>query len=425
MVEPYVDSLSIIGNNLDLLNEINSNSNLRKKFSKQSLVDYNKERINNIIYDLDNNKTNEKTSKNFKEKPFTIFNNIFTDLHRLFGADRVKNTGLESAQINNEAALDTFNKYVEDDKTIISELFYGKKKEEKFCKICKITQYNYMYQRAIDLNMEKYGSDINLEDEIIELISKEKNKEFCPMCSQIRNLEITKTTIELPKIMVIVFRNNQSNIRINYDKYILDDNYELIGAETTYTPKTNVFGLFFRCFKPLPTKYKLYSNSTIDEKRSELIREQPYVLYYKKNEKKSKKKKKRGNTIKNNEKILSSNESINNKNDITINKKEKKSFIKNNINDEGSVNKYKNKSQTNSKKNMITLYFNFNNMKELFLDTNDSEIFDNILDELYNKYGIKIKNIIFNEQKINLKKTPKSYGIKDKAKIKVLDEMDF
>ena len=425
MVEPYVDSLSVIGNNLDLLNEINSNSNLRKKFSKQSLVDYNKERINNIIYDLDNNKTNEKTSKNFKEKPFTIFNNIFTDLHRLFGGDRVKNSGLESAQINNEAALDSFNKFVEDDKTIISELFYGKKKEEKFCKICKITQYNYLYQRAIDLNMEKYGSDINLEDEINELISKEKNKEFCPMCSQIRNLEITKTTIELPKIMVIVFRNNQSNIRINYDKYILDDNYELIGAETTYTPKSNVFGLFFRCFKPLPTKHKLYSNSTIDEKRSELIREQPYVLYYKKKEKKSKKKKKRGNTINNNEKILSSNESINNKNDITINKKGKKSFIKNNIKDEGNVNKFKNKSQTNSKKNMITLYFNFNNMKELFLDTNDSEIFDDILDELYNKYGIKIKNIIFNEQKINLKKTPKSYGIKDKAKIKVLDEMDF
>jgi len=424
MVEPYIDALSIIGNNLYLLEEINLNPILKKKISNKSLDEYNKERINNIIYDIDNNKNNEKICKNFKEKPYTMFNNIFTDLHRLFGGDRVQNTGLESAQINNEAAFDTFNQYIEEDKTIISELFYGKKKEEKFCKTCKITQYNYIYQRAIDLNMEKYKSDINLEDEINKLNSKEKNKEFCPICSEIRNLEITKTTIELPKIMVIVFRNNQSKKRINYDKYILDDNYELIGAETTYTPKSNVFGLFFRCFKPLPTKHKLYENFMIDEKRSEFLREQPYVLYYKKNEKKPKKKKKGSKTIKNNEKILSSNESINNNKDITINKKGKKSFNNNIINNQESVNNFKNESQTNSKNNIITLYFNFNNTKELYLDTNDSEIFEIILDEFYNKYNIKIKNIMFNKQKINFKKTPRFYGMKNGTKIKVVDEIE-
>ena len=424
MVEPYIDALSIIGNNLEISKEINLNPILKKKFSNKSLDEYNKERINNIIDNFDDNKNNEKTSKNFKEKPYTMFNNIFTDLHRLFGGDRVKNTGLESAQINNEAALDTFNQYVEDDKTIISELFYGIKKEEKFCKTCKITQYNYIYQRAIDLNMEKYERDINLEDEINKLISEEKNKEFCPICSEKRNLEITKTTIELPKIIVIVFRNNQSKKRINYDKYILDDNYELIGAETTYTPKSNVFGLFFRCFKPLPTKHKLYENFMIDEKRSEFLREQPYVLYYKKNEKKPKKKKKGGKTIKNNDKILSSNESINNNKDITINKKGKKSFNKSIINDQDSVNNFKNENQTNSKNNIITLYFNFNNMKELYLDTNDSEIFEIILDEFYNKYNTKIKNIMFNKQKINFKKTPRFYGMKNGTKIKVLDEIE-
>ena len=423
MVEPYIDALSFIGNNFDLSKEVNSNPKLKKKFSIQSLEEYNKERINKIIYDYGSNKDNEIKSKNMKEKPYIIFNNVFTDLHKLFGGDMVKNTGLESAQINNEVALDTFNKYMDNDKTIISKLFYGKKKIEKFCKICKMTQYSYIYQRTIDLNMNEYESDVNLEDEINELISKEKNKEFCPICSEIRNLEITKTVVELPKIMVIVVRNNKSKLRINYDKYILDDNYELIGAETTYTPKSNVFGLFFRCFKPLPTQYKLYKDYMISEKRSEILREHPYVLYYKKTEKKAKKKKKGVNKIKNNEKLINSNVSINNNKDITINNKGKKSFNNNIISDEESLNNFKNKSKSNKEKNMIVLYFNFNNEKELYLETNDSEIFENIIEEFYNKYNFKIKNIIFNDQKISMKKTPKYYGIKKTAKLKVLDEI--
>ena len=79
MAEPYIEALSFIGNNQEILDEIESNKRLKKKFSEYSLNIYLKERINNIINDYNiNNKNEAKKSEELKENPYMIFNNTFT-----------------------------------------------------------------------------------------------------------------------------------------------------------------------------------------------------------------------------------------------------------------------------------------------------------------------------------------------------------
>ena len=268
MAEPYIEALSFIANNQEILDEIESKKKLKKKFSENPLNAYLEERMNNIIFDYNNeNKNEEKKSKELKENPYMIFNNTFTDLHTLFGGNRTKNSGLKSTEMNDEKALEGFKRFEEDDSTIISKLFYGRIKKEKYCPSCKLTQYSYIYQRTFDLNLDKYKRDINLEEEMNKLITKETIFEFCSMCSEKKNMKETKTIVELPKIIVIVVRGkNLKKSRINFDAYLFKDCYELVGIESTWTIKSNIFGLLFRCFKPYPIKNQYINKDEIQKK---------------------------------------------------------------------------------------------------------------------------------------------------------------
>ena len=99
------------------------------------------------------------------------------------------------------------------------------------------------------------------------------------------------------------------------------------------------------------------------------------------------------------------NENLDNKNNI------------NNINEKNSMKKNKGKP--------ITIIFRFQNEKELFLDTDDCKIFKDILQDFDKKYNIKISNIIYNDMKIDINKTPNFYKMKQNSYINVLDELDI
>ena len=393
MVEPYIDAVSFIGCNHDLLKEIKK-IELKQELDKnnQDLTEYIEEKINKLI-----NPDNEKdkgTSELYRENPERIFNFTFTHLHKLFGKNNNSNKGAESAEINDETALEIFNKFAEEDETIISELYYGKKLITKYCGKCKMTQYSYIYQRAIPLDLKDYKSDIYLENEINDLVMESKEKQFCPFCSVERNLKITKSIKENPKTMIIVIKNNINNIRVNFDKYMFNEEYELIGVETTETPKNNKLCLFSKCFKPIQTtkvSHRFWYDNFLENNFVQIKKENPFVLYYKKIVKKKKDKKEQ-----------QSNNKINNEDNINSN---------NNIN---NINK-------NGKD--IFLLFNFSESKELYLDTKDNKTFKVILQEFEKRWKKKIKNIMFNEKKINLNETPLNLGMKDKDHIVVMDDM--
>ena len=249
MVDPYIEAVSFITKNKDILKEINNKPNLKNKFSEQTLYDYIYNLINNIIYNYDEEDQKQvKKSEEMQEEPHRIFNNVLTNLHNLFGGGGIENSGLKSAEINDEIALELFNKAADKDKTIISELFYGRKKVAKFCPKCQMTQYSFIYQRVIDLYVTEFNSEVDLEELINQSIKKEKQKEFCPICSEQRNFKITKTIVEKPKIMIVIIKKDINKIRINYNRYMFNDQYELVGLEVAQTPPKKSIRIILQMF---------------------------------------------------------------------------------------------------------------------------------------------------------------------------------
>ena len=428
MVEPYVEAVSFICKNKDLLNEINKNPKLKKKYPNDELEECIYEKLDNIIfYYEENNEEAEKSSQLYQKEPHRIFNYVFSFLYKLFKEKNINNK-LQSAEINDENALELFNKFVEDDKSIITELYYGKKKVAKYCEKCKMTQYSYIYQRAIPLDLADKINDFDLEDELNNLIIEIKNKEFCPICSVERKLKITKTIKEKPKILVIVIYNNKNNIRINYNKSLFNDEYELIGIETTETPKKSVFCLFSKCFKPSQTSYRFLNEDMLDTELDKIQRENPYVLYYRKTEKKGKKKKKLNKKLINLKNINSNEELIDDNNNEKIvkkNNKNDKKIIDNNGNSLNCNNINNINNNINNQENNIVLFFKFNELKELYLDTKDNKTFRVILQEFEQKYNFSISNIKFNGKKIKLNDIPRDLGMKEKAFIIVMDAINI
>ena len=261
-----------------------------------------------------------------QEEPHRIFNHVLTNLHNLFGGTGIENSGLKSAEINDEIALELFNKAADKDKTIISELFYGRKKVAKFCPKCQMTQYSFIYQRSIDLDVSEYNGEVDLEELINQSIKKEKQKEFCPICSEQRNFKITKTIVEKPKIMIVVITKNINKISINYKRYMFNDQYELVGLEVAQTPpKKSIFGLFCKCFSPKPQpEFRLIRGEMIDNDFDTIKMEQPYVLFYQKKDKK-----KKGKKIKDKKNTISNEESNGINSNINLQKSKRKN--KNNI----------------------------------------------------------------------------------------------
>jgi rubrerythrin len=327
MVDPYIEAVSFITKNKDILKEINNKPNLKNKFSEQTLYDYINNLINNIIYNYDEEDQKQvKKSEEMQEEPHRIFNNVLTNLHNLFGGGGIENSGLKSAEINDEIALELFNKAADKDKTIISELFYGRKKVAKFCPKCQMTQYSFIYQRSIDLDVTEYNSEVDLEELINQSIKKEKQKEFCPICSEQRNFKITKTIVEMPKIIIVVIKKYINKIRINYNRYMFNDQYELVGLEVAQTPpKKSIFGLFCKCFSPKPQpEFRLIRGEMIDNDFDTIKMEQPYVLFYQKKDKK-----KKGKKIKDKKNTISNEESNGINSNINLQKSQRKN--KNNI----------------------------------------------------------------------------------------------
>ena len=425
MVEPYLEALSFIKNNKDIKKQYGlAYKKIKNKNLKDLLEEYIDEKINNKIYNYDSGNEEDIDKKIYiEDNPQGIFDYILNDLHELFKGKKNNkmNKEIQSAEINDEQAKKVFEQNLENDKSIISELFYGKKYISKYCKICKMSFYSYEYQKnTLFIDLNEYMADIELEKEIKSKFQKKyKKKEFCSICSSKQKFEIIEKIKEKPKIMIIVIKN-YNNLRVNFKKRIFNNNYELIGLEVSKTQKSNIFGLFFRCFKPLPITYQFLTEDDID--MSKIIRERPFVLYYQKIDKKKAKnistKKQLIDDIKSNDKF-----DVDNKNNIIISKKKSKKLkqINSSINEEiKKDNNIINENNENEIKKDIILYFRFiKTEKELYIDTLDDNPFKEIISKLKKKYHLEqsINNIEFNGKKLNINKNPRFYGIQNESTI--------
>ena len=116
----------------------------------------------------------------------------------------------------------------------------------------------------------------------------------------------------------------------------------------------------------------------------------------------------------NNSNIMLNSNNINNLNNNTNNNRYNSS-INNNI---------KNNNEGGENGNIITLFFEFENEKELYLDVDESLYFKDVIEQLNFKYSwvkeIKINDFIYNNNKILNNKTIKENGLIDNARIKVI-----
>ena len=407
---PYVDSFLFFLNYeplktkyKNIYNEIQDDEGIINNF----LSNYIREIIYNHI--LINNTENEEKKQQkiiFKKSPQKIFDFLLNELHKIYFGKEINNTfKIKPEKNTKEKAYDTFKNFMEQDKSYISENFYGIKSIEKKCLECKSVVYIYKYLKAIPIKIKdiKEENDIDFEKCIKKIQSKFNREELCPLCSKKSNMEIKIRIEKFPKIMIFVLYGNEKFVEFKIKNSIKHGEYELIGAEIKN--KNNFFDLLSKfCLKI--KNYKFIYNEPINE---EIFEDAiPLVLIYKKRAQ-----------------MLFDEETGENSKDSFCSSKTTDNYeeIKNDnvmINKiiEQKNNVYKIEKKNTKEKKDILLYFKFKKGEEEYIiQTDYDETFGNIIKKLKKNFDIKEiieDKIFFNNKKINKNKTPKDYNIKDK-----------
>ena len=407
----------------------------------------------------------------FKNKPKKLFFFILDKLHELY-----KNTNEEyeegnliegAMEVDEDKACTSFKKKMEKNRSEISYLFYGERLIRRTCSNCKLENYKYQYLKMIPINASKFENTLNLED-ILNIIQQKSNKNFfCEFCQKKQPFKYSIEIKKYPEILIILFYNINEDTFIDFPMHIIDGSYKLICAEIKVTDEfydnsiSSLFSMFELVFKKIfrskkDDNYKiLYDKKVFHFEKNELDEKSikfktPYVLFYKKVKNKSD-----GSHQKNkfeDDYDLSENymitrvknkneqkteiddnfEDNQNNNLYKLNQKNNNNYINNNINNN---NYYNNNNIINNNINNINynndkeicLYFRFvENQKELYIEGNENEAFENIIKKLISKHDTLDNNFIneysfyFNNKEIiNFKNTAKQLGLIDDSYILV------
>ena len=354
--------------------------------------------------------------KNNTNNPNNIFNNI-------------------PKQINEKEEYDKFKiDYYNQNHSIIQEIFYGEQESFSLCHNCKTKIFNFSIFSFLIFPLEKVRLylitknpngfyKVTLEDCFEQYISEEimagENQMYCNYCHRNSNYSMCNKIYKHPEVLCIILNRGKGlefdvefeyprNIKIN--NYInLKDNsnynnnenieYELISI-ITHLGDSSMAGHFIAyCKSPIDKKWYLYNDATVsesnyhfDDMNNSELKSVPYVLFYQI-------KFKRLNT---NQKDYPF-PNIQSSNNLDIN---------NNIN-----------FNNNSNINQITLYFNFPNQKELYLDIDENIIFNDAISFLIQKYNLELKDYKFFKESnsvIDGMKSIKNNLLKNEEHIKVV-----
>ena len=434
-IDPYIDSFSYFLDNMKMKqNFLNLNNSVQNDEETENFYsNYIKEIINNIkISTLDEDETrNEKLI--FYKNPKIAFDFLLNELHKIYGGKEEYSTKIISKELNKESAYNLFKKYKDNDKSYISDNFFGVKAIEKKCNECKMTQYNYKYLKTIPIKISDVGNNIILDIEtyLKKMQRKFPKEEFCTTCGAKKKHKIKIKIEKYPKILILVI---YGNFKFKIKSSIKHGEYELIAAEIR---NSNIFWDIINFFVSGNKNYKFINketNKSIDDESLE--NEIPIVLFYKKreqmiidndtgsNSKDSFCSSKSKSTDNNETQDIEINPKINEKLKNNIPKIKEKN---NNSKEKNNNSKEKNNNNSKEKKD-ITLYFKLSKSeKELTINTLNNESFSKIIQKLkkqneeLNSKKIEINKIMFNNKEIYIYKTPNDYKIKDKSKIIIIE----
>jgi len=265
-----------------------------------------------------------------------------------------------------------FDDYYSVNSSIIQKLFYGEQESFSVCHNCNVKLYNFNVfsflifplekVRQYKLNIQTDGFDkVNLKDCFEQYTSEEilsgENQMYCNYCHQNADYSTYNKIYKHPEILVIILNRGNGleyNVEFEYPKkikindYINFDNndnyndkedikYELISI-ISHLGDNSMSGHFIAiCKNPVDKKWYKFNDAIVSESSCELYSDDnlnniPYVLFYK---------------------IISSNI---------------------------------------QKGNQITLYFDFLNGKQLYLQLGENTIFSEAIDSLIEEYELPQKN---------------------------------
>ena len=370
-----------------------------------NLSDYIKEKTNNDIL-------NEET---LKKSPRKAFDYLLDELHKKFKKeDGEQNNYIKSAEINKENAAKLFKDFMANDKSYISENFFGVKLLSKKCQSCHMTQYLYKYLKTIQINIIDMNEDreLNLEKCLKTMVnSTTKKNEFCPICSSNRDLEISFEIIKCPKMMIIILQTNK-DVKYRIKKTFIHRKYKLIAAETK---NSNInLGILDKlvniCSKS--NEYRFIDRTQLDE--NIFKKELPIVLFYNKSQDNYNF---QNNNLESNESFFLEKEKVNNIDIISEN------IVLSNIKNGSLIQSYDKSNKTNAQEEKeIILYFKIEkNEKGMYIYTSNITTFSIIIQELEKKYELEepidYKKLFFNDINIDIKKTPRDYKIPTESHI--------
>jgi len=402
----------------------NLNHNLSDIYSIEDFINYFKK--NNINPQKDDDFQKKLEKENLRNNPHKIFSFFLDELHKVFkdvknnDNDNENKQKIKAVEYDSQAAKKLFMDYMEEDKSYISETFFGCKKIVKLCKNCGLTQYIYKYIKVMPLTIlykENVEDILQLEDLFSLTEEKFTKKYFCQMCSSEQDFNVVIKMSKKPKILIIIVKNNK---KVNIEKTIFNNEYRLIGAEISYEKPKNIFYSIFGCNKNKKTYNNMLYNGKEHifnlDKNDKLLNDDkintgiPYVLFYKRNK-----------GFKEKSKDMSFEKEFNDDLLISVDKGNKVEFEDRNY---SSKEDLKNPYNSNDKKE-ITLYFTLkSNGKEIYIDTDDCKTFSEIVVQIKMKYDWAVhvfdeNKLFFKNKNIDCHKTPRQLGIKNESRIYV------
>lgn len=85
-------------------------------------------------------------------------------MHQIFknNKEEENNQIVQAVEYDQQMAKNIFENYMKNDKSYISETFYGQKKIIKYCNNCKLTQYMYKYLKVIPINVQNSKGNLKI-----------------------------------------------------------------------------------------------------------------------------------------------------------------------------------------------------------------------------------------------------------------------
>ena len=413
-INPYLESFSFFKDNAQLKQKfLNLNSSVQNdKLTEDFYSNYIQEFIHNIKLNIIESSEKDKQINIFQTKPKIIFDCLLNELHKIFGGKEIYATKIKSKELNKENANNIFKKFKENDKSYISDNFFGVKLIEKKCNECNMTQYTYKYLKTIPIKVSDIKDDtiLDIEKYLKKIQRKFPSEDFCTMCSSKRKLNVRIKIVNFPKILILVF---YGKAKFKIKNTIKHGEYELIAAEiknkNNFIDIINYFGLNYK-------NYQYVNKETNKEIEDSLEEEIPVVLFYKRREQMILDDDS-GNSSK--DSFCTSDKSTENNDtqDIEINNNHKKSSPK--------IKEKNNNIKT--KKNINLIFKLSKSEKEYNIKVSDCHSFSKITEDLkkqykdFDKNKIDLNKIMFNNKQISMNKNPVDYNIKEGNKIMILE----